>query len=141
MEEAIQTCIERIVPPNYPSGKRFLLSFNLKRKEAKKKSFPCTTSSKSFWTNISKRPASAQSHVLLCFRPPWENRQVIAPTAGAHRRRGHAQTTAQASWIARPLFASLIPCHRHRQFPRERRDSRGRSANRWPRRQSDHQTL
>jgi hypothetical protein len=141
MEGAIQTCIERIVPPNYPSGKRFLLRFNLKRKEAKKKSFPCTTSSKSFWTNISKRPASAQSHVLLCFRPPWERPASYRADRCAHRRRGHAQTTAQASWIARPLFASLIACHRHHQFPRERRDSRGRSANRWPGRQSDHQTL
>jgi hypothetical protein len=56
----------------YPSGKRFLLRFKEKGgKEKERKSFPCTTSSKSCWTNTSKRPASAPSQALLCFRPPW----------------------------------------------------------------------
>ena len=54
----------------YPSGKRFLLQ--CKERAAKRKSFPCTTSWKSSWTNTSKRPASATSQVLSCFRPRWE---------------------------------------------------------------------
>jgi hypothetical protein len=54
----------------YPSGNGFCSA--LKRKEAKRRSFPCTTSWKSSWTNTSKRPASAPSQALPCFRPPWE---------------------------------------------------------------------
>jgi hypothetical protein len=45
-----------------------------------------------------------------------QNRQVIAPAARAHRRCGHAQTTAQTSWIASALFASLIPGDRDHEF-------------------------
>ena len=39
----------------YPSGKRFLLRF--KERAAKRRSFPCTTSSKSSWTSTLKRRA------------------------------------------------------------------------------------
>jgi integrase/recombinase XerC len=39
----------------YPSGKRFCSAS--KRKAAKRKSFPCTTSSKSSWTSTLKQPA------------------------------------------------------------------------------------
>ena len=45
-----------------------------------------------------------------------QNREAIAPAAGAHRRRGHAQATAQTSWVAGALFASLIPGDRHHEF-------------------------
>ena len=98
----------------YPSGKRFYSA--LKRKAVKRKSFPSTTSWRNSWTNTSKRPASAPSQVLLCSGRLGQNRQVIAPAARAHRRRRHAQATAQASWIAGSLFASLIPGDRHHEF-------------------------
>jgi site-specific recombinase XerD len=56
----------------YPSGKRFLLRFKEKGgKEKELPSFPYTTSWKSSWTSISKRPVSATSQALFCFRPPW----------------------------------------------------------------------
>ena len=43
----------------------------LKRRGAKRKTFPFAISWKSSWTNTSKRLAWAPSQVLLCFRPPW----------------------------------------------------------------------
>ena len=38
-----------------------------------------------------------------------KDRQVIALAARPDRCRGHAQATAQASWTAGSLFASLLP--------------------------------
>src|SRR6202140_2375577 len=67
----------------YPSGKRFLLRF--KEKGGKEKELPVVP-------GLNRK-----------------DRQVIAPVAGAHRRRGHAQTTTQTSGVASALFASLIP--------------------------------
>ena len=65
----IGTVVNLKVEDYYPSGKRFLPA--LKRKEAKRKSFPSTTSSKSSSTSTSKQPAWAPSQALLFFRPPW----------------------------------------------------------------------
>jgi hypothetical protein len=62
-----------------------------------------------------------------------QNREAIAPAAGAHRRRGHAQTTAQASGVAGSLFASLIPGDRHHEFSGKRRHFGSCSADRRPR--------
>jgi hypothetical protein len=45
-----------------------------------------------------------------------KDRQVIASAADAHRRRGHAQTTAETSRIAGTLFASLVPGDRITNF-------------------------
>jgi hypothetical protein len=45
-----------------------------------------------------------------------KDRQVIASAAGAHGRRGHAQTTAETSRNAGALFASPIPGDRHHEF-------------------------
>ena len=45
-----------------------------------------------------------------------KNRKAIATAAGAHRRRGHAQATAQTSGVAGSLFASLVPGDRDHDF-------------------------
>jgi hypothetical protein len=56
-----------------------------------------------------------------------QNRKAFAPSAGACRRRGHAQTTAQASGVAGALFTSLAPSDRHHKFYGKRRHPGGRS--------------
>jgi integrase len=89
----------------YPSGKRFLLRF--KEKGGKEK-------------EPGRIPQSDRSRhrARLSFVSGrlGENRQVIAPSAGAYRRRGHAQAAAQTSWTPSPLFASLIPGDLHHEF-------------------------
>jgi hypothetical protein len=52
------------------------------------------------------------------FQRLGQNRQVIAPVAGAHGRLEHAQTTAETSRIAGALFASLFPGDRHPLYER-----------------------
>ena len=99
----------------YPSGKRFLLRF--KEKGGKEKELPVHHKLEELLdqylkaTGLEKEPAI--SFVPGRYR---KDRQVIAPAACAHRRRGHAQTTAQTSRIAGSLFASLIPGDRHHEF-------------------------
>ena len=99
----------------YPSGKRFLLRF--KEKGGKEKELPVHHKLEELLdeylkaTGLGNEPGSPLFPAAL-----GKDRQVIAPAARAHRRRGHAQTTAQTSRIAGALFASLIPGDRHHEF-------------------------
>jgi hypothetical protein len=56
----------------------------LTKKAAKRKSFPCTTSWKTSWTNASKRPASAPSQILLRSLLTWaeQAKYRAGPTSG-----------------------------------------------------------
>ena len=103
------------VEDHYPSGKRFLLRF--KEKGGKEKELPVHHKLEELLdqylkaTGLEKEPGSPLFPAAL-----GKDRQVIAPAACAHRRRGHAQTTAQANGVAGSLFASLIPGDRHHEF-------------------------
>ena len=99
----------------YPSGKRFLLRF--KEKGGKEKELPVHHKLEELLdkylkaTGLGKEPAS-----LLFPAALGKTGKLSRRGAGAHRRRGHAQATAETSWVARALFASLISGHRHHEF-------------------------
>src|ERR1700692_4221799 len=90
----------------YPSGKRFLLRF--REKGGKEKELPVHHKLEELLDEYLKATGLGNgarlSFVSGCL---GKNRETIAPVAGAHRRRRHAKTTAQASWLAGALFASL----------------------------------
>ena len=99
----------------YPSGKRFLLRF--KEKGGKEKELPVHHKLEELLDQYLKASGLEKEPGSPLFPAVYrKDRQVIAPAACAHRRRGHAQTTAQTSRIAGSLFASLIPGDRHHEF-------------------------
>ena len=99
----------------YPSGKRFLLRF--KEKGGKEKELPVHHKLEELLDEYLKA-TGLEKRARLSFVSGrlGQNREIIAPAARAHRRRGHAQATAQTSGVAGALFASLIPGDRHHEF-------------------------
>jgi site-specific recombinase XerD len=99
----------------YPSGKRFLLRF--KEKGGKEKELPAHHKLEELLDEYLKATglgARARFSFVSCRL--GQNRETFASGAGAHRRRGHAQTTSQAGGTAGPLFASLVPGDRDHEF-------------------------
>ena len=104
----------------YPSGKRFLLRF--KEKGGKEKELPVHHKLEEMLdqylkaTGLEKEPESPLFPAAL-----RKTGKLSRRSAHANRRRGHAQTPAQASRVASSLFASLISGDRHHEFFGKRR--------------------
>jgi integrase len=87
----------------------------LRRRVAKRRSSPSTTSWRSSWMNTSSdRPRRRAGFSFP--RRLGQNWEAIAQAARPNGCRGHAQTTAKTSWTAGSLFASLLPRDRHHEF-------------------------
>ena len=99
----------------HPSGKRFLLRF--KEKGGKEKELPVHHKLEEILdqylkaTGLEKEPQSPLFPAAV-----RKTGKLFALAARPDRCRGHAQATAQASWTAGSLFASLLPGNRHHEF-------------------------
>jgi hypothetical protein len=102
-------------PVHYPSGKRFLL--RLREKGSKRERASRAPQARRAPGRIPQsdrtRRGAKLSFVPAALGKTGElSRQPLVRTECC----GHAQTTTQASRIAGPLFASLIPGDRHHEF-------------------------